>query len=133
MSTEWEGLQHYRNYNTYKPNNKRSTHLGIPATRKYFKKVTNLMALFSSLRWLVNKLQTLAVLMALFSQKNTKFHRWRTNCRPLAVLMALKLSSLKLQTLAVLMALFSKAGHLVNKLLTLAVLMALFSKVKKCP
>ena len=40
------------------------------------------MALFSTLSELVNKLQTLAVLMALFSKNITKFHGRLTNCQP---------------------------------------------------
>ena len=40
------------------------------------------MALFSTLSELVNKLQTLAVLMALFSKNTTKFYGRLTNCQP---------------------------------------------------
>ena len=40
------------------------------------------MALFSTLSELVNKLQTLAVLMALFSKNITKFDGRLTNCQP---------------------------------------------------
>ena len=63
-----------------------------------------LMALFSTLSGLVNKLQTMAFPCAA--------HKLPT----LGSFHGTKLSSLKLQTLAALMAVFSKAEHLVNSL-----------------